>query len=87
MGKKAKIDMGNPGYEVEDWNAYHWCINNNIYIAPYAKSYIKWYIDITNNGKTYRDPEAYGKTEIWIKIFEYCKYYYNKRNKDNDKKI
>ena len=87
MAKKAKIDMGNPGYEVEDWRAYHWCIDNGIYIAPFAQSSIKWYVDITNNGNTYRDPDVYGKTDIWIKIFEYCKYYYNKRNKDNEKKI
>ena len=78
MAKAKKIDMGKPGYNKDDWEALHWCIENNIAIAPYAKSTTEWYVDISNKGKTSRDPNAYGKTEIWEKIFEYCKYYYDK---------
>tara|TARA_R110000803_G_scaffold139627_2_gene206280 strand:+ start:3277 stop:3528 length:252 start_codon:yes stop_codon:yes gene_type:complete len=78
MAKQAKINMGDSGVDIEDWVAYRWCIKNNIYIAAMANTSIKWHVDITNNGKTHRDPEVYGKTDIWIKIFEYCKYYYNK---------
>jgi hypothetical protein len=42
---------------------------------------VQWFIDIRNKGKTSTSPETYGKTEIWAKIFEYCKYYYDKHRK------
>jgi hypothetical protein len=78
MAKKNVIDMGKTGYNKEDWEALHWCIRNEIRIAPKAKNSSSWYIDITNKGPTYTSPIAYEKTEIWEKIFEYCKYYYEK---------
>ena len=33
---------------------------------------------IRNKGVTNTTPVTYGKNDIWIKIFEYCKYYYEK---------
>ena len=39
----------------------------------------KWYVTITNQGRTNESPEAYEKTVIWQKIFEYCRYYFDKR--------
>ena len=33
---------------------------------------------IKNKDKVNTSPETYGQTEIWIKIFEYCNYYYEK---------
>ena len=79
--KKGGINMGDTGYDKEDWEAYHWCVRNGIRIAPKAKSTTEWYIDITNKGPTYTSPEAYEKTEIWKKLFEYCRYYYDKHRK------
>ena len=37
-GTKSKggIDMGSPGYNEDDWEAYRWCVRNNIAIAPKA---------------------------------------------------
>ena len=35
-------------------------------------------IDIKINNKTHRSPEPYGSITIWIKLYEYYKYYYNK---------
>ena len=58
--------------------AYRWCINNGIYISPFANGEGAWYVDITINGKTNRSPEVYGKITIWIKLYEFYKYYYNK---------
>ncbi len=58
--------------------AYRWCINNGIYISPFANGEGAWYVDITINGKNNRSPEFYGKVTIWIKVFEFYKYYYNK---------
>jgi len=53
----------------------------DIAISPKAKSAVQWFVDIRNKGKTSTSPETYGKTEIWQKIFEYCKYYYDKHRK------
>ena len=60
LGKKRKgsVDMGITGYDPKDWEAYRWCINNNIAISPKAKSPTEWYIDITNKGRTHTSPEA-----------------------------
>jgi len=79
--KKGQIDMGQTGHNPLDWNAYRWCVKNNIAISPKAYSTTQWYIDIKNKNQTHTSPETYGKTEIWNKIFEYCKYYYDKHRK------
>jgi hypothetical protein len=79
--KKGIVDMGVPGYNKKDWEAYHWCVRNNIAIAPKAKSVNEWYVVITNKDTTNQSPETYEKTVIWQKIFEYCKYYYEKYRK------
>jgi len=79
MAKKKNIDMGSRRFTYADHNAYLWCIRNRILISPLAKSNVRWYIEITINGKITKDPNDYGKTEIWDKIFEYYKYYYKKR--------
>jgi len=82
-GSKSKrgINMGITPMDDDLWEAYRWCVRNNIAIAPKAKSNTEWYVVITNNGKTNVSPEAYEKTIIWTKIFEYCKYYYDKHRK------
>ncbi len=79
--KKKAIDMGVPPYSEEAWIPYRWCVKNNIAIGAKAKSSNEWYVDITNNGSTHTSPESYGKDEIWRKIFEYSKYYYDKHRK------
>ena len=79
--KKKAVNMGNPPHNNEQWEAYRWCVRNQIAIAPKAYSPTQWYIDIKNKDKTHTSPETYGKTEIWNKIFEYCKYYYDKHRK------
>lgn len=79
--KKGTIDMGKAPLDKEYWEAYRWCVRNNIYISPKAKSATHWHIDITNNGKTNTSPEAYTKNVIWEKLLEYCKYYHEKHRK------
>ena len=79
--KKGQINMGVTPMDLDLWEAYRWCVRNQIAIAPKAYSATQWYIDICNKGKTHTSPETYGKTEIWNKIFEYCKYYYDKHRK------
>ena len=63
---------------VEETEAYRWCINNGIYISPFANGEGALYIDIKINNKINRSPLTYGPTSIWIKIYEFYKYYYNK---------
>jgi len=70
--------MGDAPYKDESWIPYRWCVRNNIAIAANAKNNSAWHIDITQNGKTTTSPESFGKNEIWQKIFEYSKYYYDK---------
>ena len=35
----------------EEAKAYHWCINNGIFISPFATGDATWYIDIEINNK------------------------------------
>lgn len=81
MAKKKDFDMGFYTYTEEEYEAYKWCIKNNIYISPLAMSSVRWTITITNNGKEFKDPNSYGKVEIWKKLYEYYKYYYDKYRK------
>ena len=62
----------------QETEAYRWCINNGIYISPYSNGEGAWYIEIKLNNKVSRSPDVYGKTTIWIKLYEFYKYYYNK---------
>jgi hypothetical protein len=79
--KKKPCDMGKVPFDEELWEAQRWCIRNDIAIAPKCKNDTAWYITIKNKDKVNTSPDAYGKTEIWTKIFEYCKYYYDKHRK------
>ena len=81
MAKKGKVNMGTHTPDELELKAYRWCISNNIYIAPKALTEARWSIVITNNNKTNEDPNSYTKADIWIKIYEYYKYYYNKYEK------
>ena len=79
--KKKSCDMGKSPFKEDLWEAQRWCIRNDIAIAPKAKNDTAWYVVIKNKGKTNTSPDTYGKTEIWVKIFEYYKYYYDKHRK------
>jgi hypothetical protein len=62
-------------------NAYIWCINNNIKIAPFAvanSSPRKWWIDVNTQGKIKRSPYQYDESQIWHKLFELYVFYYKK---------
>jgi len=79
--KKKSCDMGKSPFKEALWEAQRWCIREGIYIAPKAKNDTAWYIDIKNKGKINTTPGTFGKTEIWVKIFEYYKYYADKYRK------
>ena len=58
--------------------AYRWGINNGILISPFANGEGAWDIEIKINNKINRSPLTYGPGSIWIQIYEFYKYDYNK---------
>jgi hypothetical protein len=78
MPRIKKNKMGNYMPTTEEMVAYRWCVNNGIYISPFANGEGAWYIEIKLNNKVSRSPDAYGGVTIWIKLYEFYKYYYNK---------
>lgn len=67
----------------EEYKYYRWCINNNIVIWPVSELTDNWHIRITINGKTHISPERYGEN-IWEKVHEFYKYYYEKYYKEDE---
>jgi hypothetical protein len=76
--KKGQIDMGNYVAKPREQDAYVWCIHNNIFIAPKAKSSNEWYLTININGKVNTSPMTYEKVEIWKELYKFYLYYYEK---------
>ena len=50
----------------------------------WGNDYGNWTVEITINGKRNVDPSKYAKERIMHKVYEYCDYYYNKYNKDEE---
>jgi|TARA_R110001592_G_scaffold75852_2_gene229476 hypothetical protein len=65
-------------------NAIHWswCIRNKISICviPDWNTVDKWLVEIKIKDKISIDPKKYEGIEALAKMYEYCKYYYNKNN-------
>ena len=62
---------------------YHWCINNGIIIFPECKLTSPWAIEIKIKNKVHKSPKQYHAVEVWEKMYEYYKYYYNKYGKNS----
>ena len=64
------------------FKAFYWCIHNGIkiYPTPIARGPKPgaWYITINVNGKEYKSPDQYLKSDLDKKITEYYIYYYDK---------
>ena len=58
MAKKQPFDMGEYIPTEKDFEAYRWCIKNDIKISPTAKAEGSWWIDIVNQGVKNRSPQA-----------------------------
>ena len=56
--------MGSYTPEYDEFEAYRWCINNGIYIAPKAITEARWSIVITNKNSVNEDPNSYTKADI-----------------------
>ena len=74
--------MGSYTPNQSEFNAFKWCIDNGIYISPYANSTLEWYICITMNGKSSMSPSTYKKIDVWKQMYRFYLYYYNKYNND-----
>ena len=74
--------MGNYTASPSEFNAFKWCIDNGIYISPYANTTLDWYICITMNGKSSMSPSTYKKIDVWKQMYRFYLYYYNKYNND-----
>jgi hypothetical protein len=81
MAKKQPFDMGEYTRTEKDFEAYRWCIKNDIKISPTAKAEGSWWIDIVNQGVKNRSPKTFIKGVIWEKMYEYYNYYYDKYKK------
>ena len=72
----------NPGshsYTNEDMKRVNWCMNKGIKIAV-IPSGIDWQVELNINDKIHLNPEVYKAKEAYEKMYEYYKYYYDKRN-------
>ena len=79
-GKKATARTWTP----EEMKSVGWCLSNNILIScipNWKQRGINWLIDIKINKNTHRDPNKYEDEEVFNKIYEYYKYYYDKHKK------
>ena len=79
-GKKATARTWTP----EEMKAVNWCLSNNIFIScipNWKEKGINWFIDIKINKNVHRDPNTYEDEEVFNKIYEYYKYYYDKHKK------
>ena len=68
----------------EEMKAVGWCLSNNIFIScipNWKEKGINWFIDIKINKNIHRDPTTYEDEEVFNKIYEYYKYYYDKHRK------
>ena len=83
MGIKPKYtECKPPLWSNEDKRAYSWCIKHGIYISalPVGKgNYNKvWTIQVEVKGKKVISPKSYGPDDLYSKIFELYRFYYDK---------
>ena len=73
-------DWGNP----KNLEAYSWCINHGVTISALATvagfQCKSWVIEVTANGKKITSPKEYGPNDLYEKIFELYRFYYDKYN-------
>ena len=85
MGIKKVIECKQPEWTAKDKIAYSWCLNHGIKIGVFAASPgLKnefWYIQVTAKGNKVKSPREYNRLEIWDKVFELYRFYYDKNNR------
>tara|TARA_R100001079_G_scaffold77230_1_gene41812 strand:- start:196 stop:465 length:270 start_codon:yes stop_codon:yes gene_type:complete len=68
--------------------AYSWCINHGVKISAHATvpgfKCKTWVLVVTANEETITSPKEYGPDEVYEKMFELYRFYYNKYNKNEE---
>ena len=81
MSKLPTIKPPNWG-DPENLKAYSWCLNHGISVSMFAVSpgfgNRHWLIEVDVNGQKIKSPREYGPDELYSKVFELYKFYYNK---------
>jgi hypothetical protein len=88
-----KLEKANPMGDYvptkKENEAFDWCINNGVRIYPsaYSSDYNNklWYLNVEINKQIRKSPKTYGPVEIWKKLHELYKFYYDKNNIQNSK--
>ena len=65
----------------EEMKIVGWCLNKNIKIGispDWKDPTSRWQIEISINGRVHTDPNRYDGEEVYNKVNEYYKYYYDK---------
>lgn len=81
---KKPVPMPNyiPSAEEQEW--YKYCVRKGIIISPMGVNGEpdKWKIGISigDHKKVHYAPHIYDRDTIWISVYEFMKFYYNKRN-------
>ena len=71
---------GYHNYTNDDMQRENWCMNKGIKVAVIPNG-TKWQVEINLNKKIHLDSKIYEAKEATEKMYEYYKYYYDKRNK------
>ena len=82
MGIGKQINWKHPDWNKENTEAYQWCIKHGvkIYSVPCGKGFNNktCWIEVNVNGRKQKSPNTYGPTELWPKVMELYKFYYDK---------
>ena len=83
MGLK-KFTFDEVKWTDEDKEAYSWCINHGVTIGALATvagfQCKSWVLEVTANGKKTTSPKEYGPDDLYDKMFELYRFYYDKYN-------
>ena len=67
-------------YDKNYLKAISYCMDNGIKIYPVPKNRKEYYLEVNDNGKIIRSPDAYGLKQWSDKIVELYTFYYYKHN-------
>ena len=91
MAKKKSWKVPFLPQSKESIDAIIWCLENNIkvHLNPVWENNLKelFKVEILINNTSHVDPNEYEPKEAVEKMYEYYKYYYNKRNKQDGKSL
>ena len=76
-------------WQPEEMKVIGWCMNKGISVSispDWKDDMSRWQIDIHINNKTHTDPNRYTDENVYNKLMDYYKYYYNKYKTNTDTK-